>query len=220
MTVSRGIYYEWDHSAACCFVPAIALGPRSATKSVSVSGLWNWIRLWCDQRLSNGDRTYPLLYRRLEALLSRPISISVELAKEHALLILCSAILSTAQTPFTMPPQGSSPALTSHPEWPKANPADVATIEDIIRAFYSAISDRTRLRSSFPPAGVERAAMRIVNSFEEINSVPRTIWFPRCYRGSCLLTSSFGSLLSRQVFFAPILPVRIAVHVQGASAIR
>jgi hypothetical protein len=51
------------------------------------------------------------------------------------------------------------------PGWPKANPADVATIEDIVRAFYSAIStpaggklDQNRLRSLFVPGG------RIVSS--------------------------------------------------------
>jgi hypothetical protein len=68
--------------------------------------------------------------------------------------------LLTAQTPSKTPPQGARSELASHPEWPKANPADVATIEDIVHAFYSAISapaggklDQTRLRSLFVPGG-------------------------------------------------------------------
>ena len=75
-------------------------------------------------------------------------------------LAFCSATLLSAQSPSAIPPQKPRPALSSHPEWPKANPADVDTIEDTIRAFYSAISapaggtlDRNRLRSLFVPDG-------------------------------------------------------------------
>ncbi|NYF80914.1 hypothetical protein [Granulicella arctica] len=73
----------------------------------------------------------------------------------------------SAQSPSAVPSQKPQPALSSHPEWPKANPADVDTIEHTVRAFYSAIStsaggklDRNRLRSLFVPDG------RIVSSRE------------------------------------------------------
>jgi len=66
----------------------------------------------------------------------------------------------SAQNPPATTQQHAQSALASHPEWPKANPADVATVEDIIRAFYAAIStpaggklDQTRLRSLFVPGG-------------------------------------------------------------------
>jgi hypothetical protein len=57
-------------------------------------------------------------------------------------------------------PASSRPDLSSHPDWPKANQTDVATIESTVRAFYDTISaaaggklDRDRLRSLFLPAG-------------------------------------------------------------------
>ena len=66
----------------------------------------------------------------------------------------------SAQNPPATTQQHAQAALASHPEWPKANPADVATVEDILRAFYAAIStpaggklDQTRLRSLFVPGG-------------------------------------------------------------------
>jgi hypothetical protein len=78
-------------------------------------------------------------------------------------LILILSVSSTAilfaQTPSATPPRPPS-VVASHPEWPKANPDDVAGIENIIRAFYSAVStpaggklDRNRLRSLFVPGG-------------------------------------------------------------------
>jgi hypothetical protein len=86
-------------------------------------------------------------------------------------LVFCSAALLSAQSPSAIPPQNPQAALSSHPEWPKANPADVATIEDTVRAFYSALStpaggklDRYRLRSLFVPDG------RIVVSREPSSS--------------------------------------------------
>lgn len=64
-----------------------------------------------------------------------------------------------AQSPSVTPPRPAS-VVASHPEWPKANPGDVASIENIIRAFYSAVSapaggklDQNRLRSLFVPGG-------------------------------------------------------------------
>jgi hypothetical protein len=75
-------------------------------------------------------------------------------------LAFCSATLLSAQNPSAIPPQIPLPALSSHQEWPKVNPADVSTIEDTVQAFYSAIStpaggklDRNRLRSLFVPDG-------------------------------------------------------------------
>jgi hypothetical protein len=86
-------------------------------------------------------------------------------------LVFCSATFLFAQAPSATAPQNSRPALSSHPEWPKAKPADVATIEDTVRAFYNAISapaggklDRDRLRSLFVPDG------RIVASREPSSS--------------------------------------------------
>ena len=84
----------------------------------------------------------------------------------------------SAQNLSAIPPQTPRPALSSHPEWPKANPADVATIEDTVRAFYSAIStpaggklDRNRLRSLFVPDG------RIVVSREPRSSRAADVTF-------------------------------------------
>ena len=80
-------------------------------------------------------------------------------------LVFSSATLMSAQNPPAMPQQHVQSALASQPEWPKANSADVATVEDIVRAFYRAISapaggklDQNRLRSLFVPGG------RIVSS--------------------------------------------------------
>lgn len=74
-------------------------------------------------------------------------------------LVLGSATLSFAQNRNT-PPQIPLPTTTSQASWPKADPTDVDTIEDTVRAFYSAIStpaggklDRNRLRSLFVPEG-------------------------------------------------------------------
>lgn len=73
---------------------------------------------------------------------------------------VCWAIPLLAQSPSTSPLPAPVPDLKSHPEWPKANQADVATIESTVRAFYDAIStpaggrlSRDRLRSLFVPAG-------------------------------------------------------------------
>ena len=73
------------------------------------------------------------------------------------LTISYSALLFAESPPTTPVPQ---PDLRSHPDWPKANPADVASIESTVRAFFDAIStpaggtlNRVRLRSLFVPNG-------------------------------------------------------------------
>jgi hypothetical protein len=71
-------------------------------------------------------------------------------------LILSDPTLLLAESPLPAPQLD----LNSHPDWPKANQADVATVESAVRAFYDAISapargklDRDRLRSLFVPTG-------------------------------------------------------------------
>ena len=74
-------------------------------------------------------------------------------------LVLLSASVVAAQS-MSAKRQDSQPVLSSHPDWPKADPTDVAGIEDVVYAFYSAIStpageklNQTRLRSLFVPDG-------------------------------------------------------------------
>jgi hypothetical protein len=71
-------------------------------------------------------------------------------------LSVCYPILLFAQSP----PPAHLADLKSRPDWPKANQADVGTIESTVRAFYDAISapaggklNRDRLRSLFVPSG-------------------------------------------------------------------
>jgi hypothetical protein len=66
----------------------------------------------------------------------------------------------SAQQPSSFPSSKPKPVLAQHPEWPKADPSDVATIEDTVRAFYSTLSvpaggkvNRDRLYSLFVPDG-------------------------------------------------------------------
>lgn len=94
----------------------------------------------------HGNPTPPHLWRQI---LIRSFALS---------LIFCSATVRADQNPA--PTQHAQSAIAANPEWPKADPADVATVEDILRAFYSAIStpaggklDQTRLRSLFVPGG-------------------------------------------------------------------
>jgi hypothetical protein len=75
-------------------------------------------------------------------------------------LTVCCLTRVCAQSQPASTPQGSRLDLNSHPDWPKANQMDVATIEGTVRAFYDAISapgggklDRDRLRSLFLPVG-------------------------------------------------------------------
>ncbi len=75
-------------------------------------------------------------------------------------LFVCDATLLFAQSSSPSPAQAHLPDLKSHPDWPRANEADVATIESTVRAFCDAISapaggklNRDRLRSLFVPAG-------------------------------------------------------------------
>jgi hypothetical protein len=56
-----------------------------------------------------------------------------------AVLLLFTTLLCAQSSPAT-PPQKLRSAVASHPEWPRAKPADVDTMGDIVRAFYSAIS--------------------------------------------------------------------------------
>ena len=65
-----------------------------------------------------------------------------------------------AQSSTANPHPRTQSVLASHPEWPKADSADVSTISGIVGAFYSAISapaggklDQVRLRSLFVPEG-------------------------------------------------------------------
>jgi hypothetical protein len=76
-----------------------------------------------------------------------------------AVLFLFTTLLCAQSSPAT-PQQNLRSAVASYPEWPSARPADVDTIGDIVRAFYSAISapaggklDQNRLRSLFVPGG-------------------------------------------------------------------
>ena len=75
------------------------------------------------------------------------------------LTVCCLARLCAQSQPATSP-QAAQLELNSHPDWPKANQTDVATIESTVRAFYDGISapaggklDRNRLRSLFIPSG-------------------------------------------------------------------
>jgi hypothetical protein len=99
-------------------------------------------------------------------IMTQPVSSLEVVIRPFALsLVFCSATFMSAQNTPATPQRHAQSALASHPEWPKANPADVTTVEDIVRAFYSAIStpaggklDQNRLRSLFVPGG------RIVSS--------------------------------------------------------
>ncbi len=79
-------------------------------------------------------------------------------------LCLCAALFSAAISPAQSTPapqqQRPRPDLSSHPDWPRANPEDVGTVEGIVHAFYRAISspvggklDQNRLLSLFAPDG-------------------------------------------------------------------
>lgn len=93
--------------------------------------------------------------------MTKPISpLEVVIRSFAFCLVFCSATLLVAQKPPVTAQPRAQDALGSHPEWPTANPADVATVEDIVHAFYSAISapaggklDQSRLRSLFVPGG-------------------------------------------------------------------
>ena len=75
-------------------------------------------------------------------------------------LTVCHSTLLFAESPAMTPLGAPQADLNSHPDWPKANPADVVSIESTVRAFFDAIStpaggklDRVRLRSLFVPDG-------------------------------------------------------------------
>jgi hypothetical protein len=77
----------------------------------------------------------------------------------------CHLILAACMLPYTafcQTPAPSAPttAIASHPEWPKAKPSDVDSVEHILAAVYDAISgpakqprDWVRFRSLFVPGG-------------------------------------------------------------------
>jgi hypothetical protein len=92
-------------------------------------------------------------------------------------LALFSATLLQAQSTPTAASSHPQPEIASHPDWPKANLADVASIESTVRAFFSAISvpaggkiDLNRLRSLFVPGG------RIVDMREQSSSHPADLY--------------------------------------------
>lgn len=71
-----------------------------------------------------------------------------------------------AQTPAQAPAPKPTGAIATHPDWPKANPADVHSIESTINAVYNVISgpkgqarNWTRMRSLFVP-GARLAPIR------------------------------------------------------------
>ena len=75
-----------------------------------------------------------------------------------SLLLLSASAVAAQDMPAK--PQDSQPVLAAHPDWPKADPADVASVEDVVHAFYSVIStpageklNQTRLQSLFVPDG-------------------------------------------------------------------
>jgi len=124
-------------------------------------------------------------------------------ALEHAIhlpsLFLFLALATTAaraQLPTPQPPR-PAPDISSHPDRPVANPADVASPVAIVHAFFSAISapsggrlDRSRLQSLFVPDG------RIAIGIEPKSSRPADVLFltPAQYAESsdtCTATHGF-----------------------------
>ena len=76
------------------------------------------------------------------------------------LLAFCAIPSVFAQLPLAKPSQGPHPDLTSLSDLPEAIQADVSSIQNIVKAFYRAISapkgsklDRRRLQSLFVPSG-------------------------------------------------------------------
>jgi len=74
--------------------------------------------------------------------------------------VLCAALLPATLAAAQTTSAKAQPDIAAHRDWPKANPADVGTVEDTVHAFFSAISapaggklDRNRLRSLFVPQG-------------------------------------------------------------------
>jgi hypothetical protein len=76
------------------------------------------------------------------------------------LLLACCVLTSSlgAQTAAPTAPKPPTTAIASHPDWPKAKPADVDSIDHILAALYDVISgpahqprDWVRMRSLFVP---------------------------------------------------------------------
>ena len=81
-------------------------------------------------------------------------------------VLLCFAVAAAAQTATTTPPASSAThaaaplpnSIAAHPDWPKANPTDVQSVDAILAALYDVISgpagqarDWNRFRSLFIP---------------------------------------------------------------------
>jgi hypothetical protein len=81
----------------------------------------------------------------------------VAVALSVCLFVAAGACAAQTSSPAPKPLAGS---IASHPEWPKANPADVATVDALMKALYDVISgpagkprDWDRFRSLFAPDG-------------------------------------------------------------------
>jgi hypothetical protein len=74
-------------------------------------------------------------------------------------LLALAALLCLAAPVLTLPVAAQpSPSIASHPDWPKANPADVKSVDAILASLYDVISgpagkhrDWNRFRSLFVP---------------------------------------------------------------------
>jgi hypothetical protein len=83
-----------------------------------------------------------------------------------------TGLTASAQTNAVATPPAPAPgAIAAHPEWPKANPADVATPQAIIAALSEAISgeaskprDWARVRSLFVPGAGRMVPVRVPKS--------------------------------------------------------
>lgn len=89
----------------------------------------------------------------------------LRLLPASALVALSLALSASAQTPAAKPAAPTG-AIATHPDWPKAAPADVKSIESTIGAVYDVISgpkgqarNWTRMRSLFVP-GARLAPIR------------------------------------------------------------
>jgi hypothetical protein len=105
-------------------------------------------------RINRHSRLYPNTNHNARLVPLLVLALALGLAVMAAMSFAAPAV--SAQSA----PAKIAPDIAAHPEWPKANPADVDTIEDTVHAFFSAISapaggklDRNRLQSLFVPQG-------------------------------------------------------------------
>ena len=94
----------------------------------------------------------------------------LRLLPASALVALSLTLCAGAQTPAAKP----SGAIATHPDWPKAVPADVKSVESTIDAVYDVISgpkgqarNWTRMRSLFVP-GARLAPIRETGSHADV----------------------------------------------------